>query len=136
MAKATSYLHFGGKCEEAFSFYKECLGGELEMDKVGDTPMADNMPTDQHDKVLHVALTSGDLVVMGSDMVAGDEVTSGTMHSIVITAPEVGELRELYAKLVVGGTPDHEITEEYFGTYGDLTDKYGVHWMFQSDAKE
>jgi PhnB protein len=33
------YLTFDGKCKEAMTFYKECLGGELEFQTIGDSPM-------------------------------------------------------------------------------------------------
>lgn len=135
MAKATPYLHFNGNCAEAFTFYQQCLGGGLEMDKVGDTPMKDQMPTEFHDQILHASLTAGDLVVMGSDMIDTEHpAAAGSTLSIAITADDAAELRTLYMALLAGGTVGHELKEEFFGTYGDLTDKFGINWMFQSEA--
>ncbi len=45
MSTINSYLRFNGNCSEAMTFYKDCLGGELTMQKVGESPMAGNMPT-------------------------------------------------------------------------------------------
>ena len=41
------------------------------------------------------------------------------------------EIETLFKKLSAGGHVNTPLKEEFFGTYGDLTDKYGFHWMFQ-----
>ncbi len=71
---------------------------------------------------------------MGSDITTESaELVSGTMHSIVVTSDDVVELRSLFTALAAGDTVVHESKEEFIETYGDLADKYGVNWMFQSD---
>jgi len=39
MLRCTPFLLFDGNCAEAMTFYHECLGGELKLTKLGDTPM-------------------------------------------------------------------------------------------------
>jgi uncharacterized glyoxalase superfamily protein PhnB len=41
------------------------------------------------------------------------------------------EIRSFFASLSAGGQVTHDLKEEFFGTYGDLNDKYGIGWMFQ-----
>ena len=38
--KLTPFLLFDGNSAEAMRFYRACLGGELRITKLGDTPMA------------------------------------------------------------------------------------------------
>ena len=40
MAQLNAYLRFNGKCREAMTFYQACLGGELTIQTVGESPMA------------------------------------------------------------------------------------------------
>jgi PhnB protein len=47
------YLAFGGNCEEAINFYKECLGGEiLYIGRYGDSPMKGQGPGQRGDALL------------------------------------------------------------------------------------
>ena len=55
----TPFLLFDGNCAEAMAFYQACLGGELTVTKVGDTPMKDQLPPGQHAKVAYAQLSTG-----------------------------------------------------------------------------
>src|SRR3546814_8538814 len=62
------YLIFDGRCEAAFAFYAQCLGGEIvAMITNGESPVADEVTSERHDKILHARLVLGDQVLMGSD---------------------------------------------------------------------
>ena len=39
-----SYLTFNGNCREAMSFYQDCLGGDLVLQTIGDSPLSKKMP--------------------------------------------------------------------------------------------
>jgi PhnB protein len=41
------------------------------------------------------------------------------------------ETEMLFSKLSAGGIIPRPLKAEFFGTYGELTDKYGFLWMFQ-----
>lgn len=51
--KLTPFLLFDGHCAEAMAFYQACLGGELTITRVGNTPMKDRAPPSQHAKVAY-----------------------------------------------------------------------------------
>ena len=62
----TPYLGFKGQCEEAFNFYAHCLGGEISTKVTyGETPIADQIPSERHLKIIHAFLKAGDNVLMG-----------------------------------------------------------------------
>jgi PhnB protein len=63
------YLYFKGECEAAFTFYAQCLGGQLgAIFRYGGTPLAGGVPADWSDKVMHGSVTLGDQVLMGADV--------------------------------------------------------------------
>ena len=53
MAQLNPYLTFNGNCRQAMEFYKACLGGELSLTTVGDSPMKDQMPAEAQNAVMH-----------------------------------------------------------------------------------
>jgi PhnB protein len=63
------YLSFKGECEAAFKFYERCLGGQSgTIFRYAGTPLADSVPADWSDKVMHGSLTLGGTVLMGGDV--------------------------------------------------------------------
>lgn len=132
MAEFNAYLIFNGNCREAMEFYKGCLGGELGVMTVGESPMAAQMPPEMRNRILHSVLTSGSVMLMGSDMIGrNEELKHGNTLSLCLVCKSKAEIETLFKKLSAGGHIDSPLKEEFFGTYGDLTDKYGFHWMFQ-----
>ena len=134
MAQLTPYLFFKGNCREAMAFYKECLDGKLNVQTVGDSPMAANMPQELHNSVMHSVLEKDGFVLMASDMILEGDRVNGNTVSLCLLCKSKDEIQTLYSKLSAGGTADHPLNETFFGTFGDLTDKYGFNWMLQMDA--
>ncbi len=131
MAQLNPYLNFSNNCREAMNFYKDCLGGELTMQTVGEMPaMAAQMPPEYKDSIVHSTLNSGGMVIMGSDMVRGTRVEGNTVH-LCINCTSAEELNNLFAKLAVGGTITDPVADmPWGGLYGSLTDKYSKQWVF------
>jgi PhnB protein len=111
------------------TFYKGALGGELTLQTVGESPMASQMPAEAHKKVLHAILKSGGILLMASDMTGPGGVKIGNEMSLTLVGSTKEEIENLFAKLSAGGKVTHALKEEFFGLYGDLTDKYGISWM-------
>ncbi|MBX9719789.1 MAG: hypothetical protein K2X81_00200, partial [Candidatus Obscuribacterales bacterium] len=66
------YLTFNGNCEEAFKFYEAKLGGKADQFfRYGDSPMADKVPSDWKDKIMHATITFGAQKLMGADNMPG-----------------------------------------------------------------
>jgi PhnB protein len=77
MAQINSYLTFSGNCREAMAFYKECLGGELTLQIIGESSLSDKMPVQMRECFLHPILTNGALVLMASGMVGKSGLLKG-----------------------------------------------------------
>jgi PhnB protein len=136
MIKFTPYLLFDGNCAEAMAFYKSCLGGELSLTKVGDSPVKDHMPPQLHEKVINSKLTSGAIEISASDWLSAERTPKqGNLVSLYISEGTHDELKELFDKLSEGATLIDPLKELPVGTYGAFTDKYGVPWKFHGDKK-
>lgn len=136
MAQLYVYLTFDGNCREAMSFYKECLGGELSLSTVGDSPMAGQMPPDAKNRIIHSVLKNDDITLMASDMMGPGGITQGNTISLCLVGKNKQELDTYFTKLSNGGKIATQLVEEFFGTFGDLTDKFGIRWMFQADPEK
>jgi PhnB protein len=66
--RLSPYLAFNGQCAEAFRFYEKCLGGKIEgMMTHGESPMAQQVPPEWHDRIMHARLIFDGQVLMGAD---------------------------------------------------------------------
>jgi PhnB protein len=130
MTQINSYLTFNGNCREAMTFYKDCLGGELNFQTIGESPLSDKMPKQMKDCILHGILTNNGLILMASDMVSEKGLVKGNAVSLSLNCSSEDEIKSCYAKLSVGGTTNHPLENSFWGAlFGDLTDKFGNHWI-------
>ncbi len=129
-AQINSYLTFSGNCREAMTFYQECLGGELVFQTVEESPLSEKMPKKMKDCILHATLTKDTLILMGSDMVPQSGLVKGNSVSLSINCDSEEEIKTFYKKLAKGGKADHPLEDSFWGAlFGDLTDKFGNHWL-------
>jgi PhnB protein len=119
------------------SFYKECLGGELTLQTIGESPLADKMPQQMKNCILHSTLTKGPLVLMGSDMVGEQGLSKGNAVSLMLNCSSEAEIKTCYQKLVKGGNATHPLELSFWGAlFGDLTDRFGNHWLLHYDKNQ
>lgn len=132
-----SYLTFNGNCREAMTFYRDCLDGELDFQTIGESPMADKLPPQMKQRILHATLTKGDMVIMASDMVGEKGLIKGNSVSLMLNCSSEDEIKTLYAQLSRGGEATHPLEDTFWGAlFGDLTDKFGNHWLLHFDRNQ
>ena len=135
MTQIISYLNFNGNTREAMTFYKECLGGELVMQKIGESPMAAQMPGEMAARILHSSLTKEGLVLMASDMM-GDKIINGNNIILCLNCGSDEEINSFFNNLSTGGKINQPLQQSFWGaTFGELTDKFGIKWMFNYSKK-
>ena len=133
MTTINPYLNFNGNCREAMTFYQACLGGELSLQVVADSPMADRMPAEAQQSILHASLTKGALVLMGSDM-AGASLEKGNSVSLSINCSSEEEIKSFFINLAAGGHVRDPLANMFWGAlFGALTDKFGINWILNYD---
>jgi PhnB protein len=131
MKQLNAYLQFNGNCREAMTFYEACLGGKLTLQTIGESQMAAQMPAELHNNILHSSLDNGHISLMAADSMGADGMIKGNMIALCVVCSTKSEIQSLYAKLSAGGQIGHPLNEEFFGTFGDFTDKFGISWMLQ-----
>lgn len=134
MTRINVYLTFNGNCREAMTFYRDCLGGELTFQTIGDSPMAGRMPPEINKNILHSTLVSDTLLLMGSDMVGEKGLVKGNTVSLMLDCASEAEIRACYTRLSEGGRATHPLEDTFWGAlFGDLTDKFGNQWLLHYD---
>ncbi|WP_125776296.1 VOC family protein [Antribacter gilvus] len=142
MAKLNPYLSFKDNAREALEFYQSVLGGELDINAFGDMPM-EGMDTnpDEARLVMHGQLdTPSGLTLMASDTPSFMEyVAPSSGVTVALTGgPDDHEyIQAAYDKLSDGDTATLPFDLAPWGDYyGQLTDKFGISWMFDVGSTE
>jgi PhnB protein len=137
MLQTTPFLLFDGNCAEAMTFYHNCLGGELTLTKLGDTPMKEQFPKEKHNRIIYAQLKNNEINFSATDWMASPrlEPKQGNTFSIYLIGETYDELKTVFDKLAVDADKDTrtfmELNKAPFGIYGQFTDKYKVSWIFR-----
>lgn len=134
--KLNPYLTFNGNCREAMQFYQECIGGKLEWQTIGDSPLSEQLPASMKKKILHASLRREGLLLMGTDMGAENGRRPGNTVSLMLDCSSEKEARDCYERLAKEGEPTHPLHITFWGSLlGDLTDRYGNQWLLHFDGR-
>lgn len=129
MTQINAYLNFNGQCRKAMTFYQECLGGELVLQKVAESPMALPLSSEMSGKILQGKLTRESIVLMGSDMM-GDSLVEGNNVTLFLNCSNETEITTIFNKLSDKGSVQLPLHQSVWGsTFGKVLDKYGILWM-------
>jgi len=129
MAQINPYLVFNGNCREAMVFYQACLGGELTLQTVADSPMASQWPADVQENILHATLLKGNLVLLASDMGGPGDMVTGNTIFLSLTCSSQQEIKTFFTGLAAGGQVTRPLHDFFAGTIGAITDKFGMNWL-------
>lgn len=73
---------------------------------------------------------------MFSDTFPGMPFTVGNNINFAIVIKDLDDLRKYFTRLKEGGTVSMELQETFWSKcYGQLTDKFGVNWLFNYDSE-
>ena len=130
-----AYLVFNGQCEAAFKFYEQVLGGKiLAMFTHAGTPVAEHVPPEWLNKIMHVTLKVGDSVLMGSDA-PPDRYKKPEGFSVNIAVNDVAEAERIFPALAEDGTVGMPIQQTFWAERcGMLTDRFGIPWMVNCEG--
>ena len=122
------YLAFHGKCEEAMTFYKDCLGGEFEginrfrdgPDELGGT----KIPAAMKDQVMHMTWRFDGNVVMACDSV--DPIPEGGNVTLCVDIGDLDRVDAAFDELSAGGTITLPLENTFWGArYAIVEDPSG-----------
>src|SRR6187399_2919153 len=98
------HLSFDGHCAAAFRHYQRLLGGELvTLMTYGESPMADRVPVEWRDRIVHATLRIDGMELMGAD-VAPESYMTPQGFAVVLNIHDVERARVLFGELAEGGT--------------------------------
>ncbi len=92
MAAINPYLNFAGNTEEAFNFYKSVFGGEFAMImRFSDTEHGANVPEEDRNKIMHIALPIWGNMLMATDSLdcMGQKLNVGDNFSISVSPDSI-----------------------------------------------
>ncbi len=85
---------------------------------------------------LQSPLKNDALSFMASDSSAEHQVTFGDNIHMSVVGSDMETLTKYFNALAEGGTVDMPLEKQFWGdTFGMLTDKFGVHWMFNISSE-
>lgn len=135
MLQCTPFLLFDGNCAEAMTFYQDCLGGDLRLTPLGDTPMKAQFPEDKHGRIINAQLRSGAIDISATDWMASPSFDPllGNMSALFVTGANVDELRPVFDRLAREAQKERfqDLRAMPFGVYGQFYDRFGVQWIFR-----
>jgi PhnB protein len=131
------YLNFNGQCEAAFKFYELCLGGRLgPMFRYAGTSMADQVPADWEEKVMHGSVTIGEQVLLGAD-VAPDRYEEPKGFSLSLQMTSTTEAERIFHMLATDGTVVMPLEKTFWAArFGVLVDQFGIRWLVNCEESD
>lgn len=142
MASVSTYLNFNRDTEAAFLFYKSVFGGEFfgqGIMRFKDIPPSPDQPpisAEDGNLVVHVELrilNSHSLMGTDAPESMGFQLVKGNNVNINLMTDTREETDDLFAKLSAGGKVTMPLQVMFWGDYfGSCTDKFGIHWMFNT----
>jgi PhnB protein len=132
--QSNTYLNFNGDCQAAFKFYEQCLGGKITaMMTYGESPMAEQASPEQRDRIIHVHLTVGDLVLMGADC-PPEYFDKPQGFNVNLQFDNVEEGKRIFNVLAENGTVKMPFEKTFWAErFGIIVDRFGTPWMINCD---
>jgi PhnB protein len=126
----TTYLNYGGNCEEAFRFYEKHLGGKITMlMHHGEQPAAPNAASDSIRGVLHARMELGGTELLGADM-PPDRFQPMRSAYLTLTLDSDQEADRVFALLSDGGQIFMPMQDTFYASrFAMLRDRFGTSWM-------
>lgn len=128
--QTTPYLNFQGNAREAMEFYRDVLRGEITgMFSYGESPMADDVPAETHDRIMHAHLVADGAEIMGADGPPQEGGGANNVH-IALMIDDVDEAERIFAALSEGGEIGMEMQQTFWvERFGMCVDRYGIGWL-------
>jgi PhnB protein len=128
--KFNALLTFNGNCEDAFNLYAKVFNANLPgFFRFAGSPMAGQVSPEWANKIMHVTMTIGDQVLMGSDA-PPPHFRQPQGFSVNIGLDSEAEAERIYKALSEGGKIGMPLQETFWAKrYAQFVDRFGTPWM-------
>ena len=135
MVGVNPYIAFKGNCREAIEFYKGALGAEvLFVQTVGESPMSNMGPAEN---IMHCTIRVGGSTIMMCDDPSPQPGATGGNISLAIGVDEADRAKQIFDSLAQGGSISMPLAKTFWAeAFGMLTDRFGIKWMVNCEAKK
>ena len=135
--KLTTFLNYGGNCEQAFRFYEEHLGGKITMlMRRAEQPDQPVKWPGWESSVQYALMEIGGTELMASD-VPPDRFQPMRSVYLSLTVDTAADAERIWTLLADGGQILMAMEETFFATrFGQVRDKFGTSWMVMAMRSE
>jgi PhnB protein len=135
MLGVSPYIAFKGNCRQAIEFYKSALNAEvLFTQTVGESPMSNMGPAEN---IMHCTIKVGDSTIMLCDDPRPEAAAGGGNISLAIGLNDPERAKQLFGNLAKSGSVLMPLEKTYWAeAFGMVTDKFGVKWMVNCEARK
>lgn len=128
--KLNPYIHFDGDCEDAFNLYAKVFNANPPtLFRFTQSPMAGQFGQEWDKKVMHVSMTIGDQLLMGTDAPA-PHFREPQGFAVCIDPGSEAEAERIYKELSEGGKIGMPLQETFWAKrYAQFVDRFGTPWM-------
>jgi len=133
--KIDTHLHFGGQCQEAFEFYEALLGGSINlMLTYGDSPAAESVPVEFHDKIVHGNFNVSNIEIAGADMLPDLYEQPKGFH-LILQLDDESNAEHIFNQLSGNGTVTMPLGKTFWSPcFGILVDRFGIPWEINCES--
>ena len=130
--RCSPYISFPGNASEAFPYYQELFGGELDLMTYDQFPSMEGFPfTPPPGSVAHATLTAPGITLTGGDGM-GDDLPglSSDVYSFLLIFDDDDEARSFISTVTGGGGEIAMPFEQapWGDRYGQVLDRFGIRW--------
>lgn len=128
--KLKVHLVFPGNCEEALTFYKTTLNGEIDFIFRKDEEKGITIADADKGKISHMVVKTPHFELAGEDANHTEQVIAGNNNKLVLLFQGIDECRGVFDCFAQHGTVTMPLEKTFFCEgMGEVTDKYGISWI-------
>ena len=123
------HLDFNGKCQEAFEYYSQHLGGKIgTLLQFKDSPASSSVPDKWQFKVVHANIKIAGIELAGADLLP-EQYEKPRGFYILLVVPTEEEANAIFNNLCMGGEIILSLQKTFWSKcYGIVVDRFGVPW--------
>lgn len=127
--KLSLHINFDGRCEEAFAFYADNLGGVIgHIFRYSDSPKTQPAHENWQHKILHGNISIANIDITGAD-ISPEQYKVPQGFSLRLALASAEKTQSVFELLKEEGTVSMPLQKTFWSPcYGVVVDKFGVSW--------
>ncbi|HMB73224.1 MAG TPA: VOC family protein [Gammaproteobacteria bacterium] len=124
----STHLMFDGHCRAAFQRYQQVLGGTVNMLSFGDSPLAADVASRWHDRIVHATLSVAGVELAGADVLPEDYSTPQGF-AVLLAFGNPDQAQSVFDEFADGGEIRYPFQKTFWSSgFGVVVDKFAIPW--------